>query len=214
MEKSLSKLLTCGHCKNISKMEIIGSIHDNDEYKDPEIGGLVYESGTTYSALRCPACEEINLVRYDWNDMMESEDEIDYEVIFPHISNVPFGLPEKVLKAFHAAEKGKSIDANTYAILLRRLLEIVCIDRNASGKYLSDMLKNLSENGEIPSKLVNVAKGLKELGNIGAHAGSKDLSEREIPILKALSLAILDYVYSAPYLAIIAENQLKKIKRK
>ena len=36
----------------------------------------------------------------------------------------------------------------------------------------------------------------------------------EIPILNALSKAILEYIYSAPYLATLAEKQLEKVKSK
>ena len=74
------------------------------------------------------------------------------------------------------------------------------------------MLKELAAKNEIPDKLVKVASGLKDFGNIGAHAGSGDLTEKEIPILNALCSAILEYVYSAPHLATIAENKLKTIK--
>jgi hypothetical protein len=40
------------------------------------------------------------------------------------------------------------------------------------------------------------------------------LTEKEIPIVNALCSAILEYVYSAPYLASIAENKLTTIKTK
>jgi hypothetical protein len=39
-------------------------------------------------------------------------------------------------------------------------------------------------------------------------------TEKEIPIVNALCSAILEYVYSAPYLATIAENKLTTIKTK
>ena len=37
---------------------------------------------------------------------------------------------------------------------------------------------------------------------------------REVPILESLSLAILEYVYSAPYLAEQAEMALGQLKQK
>jgi hypothetical protein len=127
---------------------------------------------------------------------------------------VPIGLPENILKAFKAAEKIKTIDVNAYVILLRRLLELVCLDRSARGNTLAAMLADLSSRREIPDKLVNVAKGLKDFGNIGAHARIGELSENEIPIVTALCTAILEYIYSAPHLATIAELKLKAIKKK
>jgi hypothetical protein len=208
-----SKTIACGHCNNISKMEIIGSVGDIDDEIDPEFG-MMGQYGTYYNVLRCPACNKPNIVCYGWHDGMESEDEVSYEFLYPLDKSIPLGLPSNILSTYKAAEKVKTIDVNAYAILMRRLLELVCIDRNATGKTLALMLKDLADKNEIPNKLVQVANGLKNFGNIGAHAGIGELSEKEIPIVKALTKAILEYIYSAPYLATIAENKLNSIKSK
>lgn len=213
MADNLSKIVSCGHCSNISNMKIIGSVNDTEDYFDPE-NGPMGESGTIYSVLECPACKKKNIICYGWHDGMESDDEVTYEVLFPKDKNIPIGLPATILKAYQAAEKIKTIDVNGYVILLRRLLELVCIDRNATGDTLALMLKDLANRNEIPDKLVKVAKGLKDFGNIGAHAGIGELSENEIPIVATLCKAILEYIYSAPHLATIAENKLKAIKTK
>lgn len=144
---------------------------------------------------------------------MESEDEITYDFLYPQESKYPKGLPENILNAFIAAEKVKPIDVNAYAILTRRLLELVCLDRGAQMANLAVMLRDLANRNEIPDKLVKVASGLKDFGNIGAHAGIGELSEKEIPIVNALCIAIIEYVYSAPYLASLAEEQLYRIKK-
>lgn len=116
------------------------------------------------------------------------------------------------MDTYKAAEKVKTIDVNAYVILLRRLLELVCHDRKASGNTLAQMLSDLAAKGEIPDKLVRVAKGLKDFGNMGAHVSIGELSPKEIPIVKALCTAILEYIYSAPYLANTAESKLTAIK--
>lgn len=212
---SLSKFLSCRHCGNFAKMDIIGSVNDLTTVDDAEYG-FIEEYGTIYSVLRCPSpeCRETTIVNYYWNDSVESEDEITYKILYPQKNIQPNGLPNSILTAFIAAERVKSIDANAYAILTRRLLELVCIDRNAHGASLAIMLKDLADKNEIPEKLVKVAVGLKNFGNIGAHAGSGDLTNEEIPIVAALCNAILEYVYSAPYLADLAEVKLNAIKTK
>jgi len=210
---NLSKLISCRHCGNIAKMEIVGTVYDDHEEFDSE-NEPMGESGTHYSVLKCLACEKTNIVSYSWYDGIESDDEISYNFLFPQNEKYPIGLPKNILGAFKAAEKVKSIDVNAYAILMRRLLELVCLDRKAKGKTLALMLKDLADKNEIPDKLVKVSLGLKDFGNIGAHAGSGELSEKEIPIVNALSNAILEYVYSAPYLATFAEDKLKAIKIK
>ncbi|MDO5665533.1 MAG: DUF4145 domain-containing protein [Bacteroidia bacterium] len=194
-------------------MEILGDINDFKIVEDHK-HGYYDEFGTVYSGLKCPACKKVNIVSYYWNDSIESDDEIEYSNIYPKESNFPLGLPESIAKTLKAAEKIKSIDVNAYTILLRRLLEQVCIDRNAEGNTLASMLNDLAGKNEIPEKLVKVAKGLKDFGNIGAHAGIGELSENEIPIVKALTYAVLEYIYSAPHLASIAETKLESIKNR
>jgi len=213
MEDNLSKLISCGHCSNISPMKIIGSVNDTVTYVDPEWGPM-QESGTIYCVLECPACKKTNIVSYGWHDGMESDDEVEYEILFPQDNTFPIGLPENILSTLKAAEKIKTINVNAYAILLGRLLELVCLDRNAKGETLALMLKDLADKNEIPEKLVSIAKGLRDFRNIGAHAGLGELSEKEIPIVKALCSAILEYIYSAPHLATIAETKLNSIKNK
>ncbi len=220
MSKDVSQVLSCGHCSNISGMEIVGTVFDlikRLDYKnDPNFYGPPMDEGTYYSVLKCPACKKINIVSYYWAEWwQDSEDEIeyDYTILYPQTKNLPIGLPQNILKTYEAAEKIKTIDVNAYVILLRRLLELVCLDRKAVGDTLALMLQDLANRSEIPSKLVSIAKRLKDFGNIGAHAGIGELSEKEIPIVSALCNAILEYIYSAPYLASEAEAKLKAIKK-
>jgi len=192
-------------------MRIIGDVNDLQSEIDPE-HGLIGEWGTIYCILECPACKKANIISYSWHDGIESEEEIKYKILYPIDRNIPIALPENIQKAFKAAEKIKTIDVNAYVILLKRLLELVCINRKANGATLALMLKDLSDINEIPEKLVKVAKGLKDFGNTGAHAGIGDLSEKEVPIVATLCTAILEYIYSAPFLATIAEDKLNSIK--
>ena len=54
--------------------------------------------------------------------------------------------------------KNRNIDANAFAVLLGRVLELVCVDRNAVGNSLHKKLQDLATKGEIPAKLVDVAQ--------------------------------------------------------
>ena len=55
------------------------------------------------------------------------------------------------------------------------------MDRKAKAAALALILKYLADKDEIPEKLVKVASGIKDFGNIGAHVGICELSEKEIP---------------------------------
>jgi hypothetical protein len=211
MPELTSEPVTCGHCGNISYMAIKGSINDTVTSGAPEVG---YEiSGTMYSVLECPACKEVSVTSYFWHEMMDKDDDIMHKTLYPHNKEFPVGLPANILSALTSAEKVKVFDAHAYALLLGRTLELVCYDREAKGDTLYKMLEDLAARNEIPEKLVKVASGLRDFRNIGAHAGSGDLSTSELPIVRALLDAILTYIYSAQHLADLAAIKLARIKK-
>ncbi len=210
---TLIKTISCGNCGNISSMEEVGRFEDCEEEFDEDGQPWGY-SGTIYIGARCPACKVLNIVSHDWADWLDSDEFINYEVLHPKQAKYPLGLPEEILRTYKAAEKIKSDDPGSYAMLLRRLLELVCKNRNAEGNNLQSKLKDLADKNEIPEKLASIAQNLRMFGNIGAHPYAGDLKEREIPIVSALANAILEYIYSAPYLANIAEKRLKIYNRK
>jgi Domain of unknown function (DUF4145) len=210
--------LRCRHCGNYAPMNIATSYYlstkpesycpEDEYYYDNEP-----DQGYTYELLLCLACKKVTLREYFEHDFMEPED-IKLETLYPPQGVKLFYLPSSVQKAYEAALKARAIDANAYAILLGRMLEVVCEDRKVKGEKLYDKLKVLAEKGEIPNNLVGVAHGLRRLRNIGAHEPLEGLSSDEIPVLDDLSRAILEYIYIAPALARQAEEKSKRWKEK
>ena len=91
---------------------------------------------------------------------------------------------------------------------------MICLDKGAQeGKSLFEQLKWLAETGVIPQQLIHIANGLRNFGNIGAHAAGVQLSDTEVPVIDALCRAILEYVYGAPHLVGVAQETLDKLKR-
>jgi hypothetical protein len=181
-------------------------------YDDDPRSNFSWECGTVYELLACPACEGISLRSYYWHDGAMDPSEVEFKALYPSQTDGPLGLPDGIRRAYDAAQKVRAIDVNAYGVLLGRLLELVCTDRNARGKHLAHRLEDLASKGEIPEKLVGVAKGLKDLRNVGAHAEIGELTPAELPILDGLCRAILEYVYSAPFLAKLAEDRLNRLK--
>ncbi len=209
-EKRFSEVMGCVHCSNKAPMEIVSSystvcIHADEKYEEE------WEAGDVYELLLCPACLGVTLRKYFYHEYMEPDD-VDNRILYPAGKDVPSGLPSRIAQAYEAATKVRGIDANAYGVLLRRLIELVCIDREAAGKTLFDKLESLAKTDEIPQKLVGVAHGLRQLGNVGAHADIGELTPAELPVLDGLCKAILEYVYSAPLLAQQVEEKLAKLQ--
>lgn len=206
--KEFSGSLKCGHCGNSAPMEILHGLR-HDAYETVDDDDQFKVGGRYYELLSCAACNEITL-RETWLDFQDIP--VGHSLLYPTRRLAPKALPEKIDKAFEAANRVKGIDANAFAVLLGRVLELVCLDRSADGKDLADKLKSLSEKGEIPSKLVDVATSLRHFRNVGAHATLGELSPAETSIVDELCRAVLEYVYSAPALVEQAKKSLDKLK--
>jgi len=202
----------CGHCSNVAPMEIVAE-YSNKQMQIDEENSVSWETSTNYELLLCPSCDKLTLRSYYWDESMDSEDEVAYRLLYPHKNTIPQGLPDSIGKAYEAAIKVKSIDSNAFGVLIGRVIEMVCVDREAKGRYLGQKLGDLANRKEIPEKLVSVAKNLTEFRNVGAHAELGELTQAQVPIVNALCRAILDYVYTAPYLAQKAEDSLNALKK-
>jgi hypothetical protein len=214
--------LKCEHCGNFAPMETVTKYYRSTKPKydpedlDPYDIVSPYDDddeGWNYELLLCHACQKVTLQEYFYHDRMEPDD-IRVNVLYPPRGVKAYYFPHPVRKAYEAAIKARTIDANAYALLLGRTLEAVCEDREVAGKDLYQKLEALAEKGEIPKNLINVAHGLRSMRNIGAHEPFEGLSSKEIPLLDNLSKTILEYIYIAPSLADETEKLLLHLKRK
>src|ERR1700674_1403980 len=205
-QKRFSGSIKCGHCQNRAPMEIVHVQSETREMSDRD-NPFSYDAGFVYELLKCPACEGIGFRRYWWNDAFMDGSDVEFETLYPSAERTLQGLPDKIARGYQAAQKVRNIDANAYGVLLGRVLDSVCEDRNASGNSLDERLKSLAEKDEIPDKLVDVATGIRRLRNVGAHADLGELTPAELPVLDDLTRAILEYVYYAPLLATEAQER-------
>lgn len=213
-QERLSPAIQCGYCGNLGRMRV-GAAYSEVESHDAEQtdAGVTppWDAGAVYETLKCPACEGVLLARYFWHSVLEPQ-EVEYRVIYPEQPAPPDGLPTAVKAAYDRALALRKRDPNAYGVLLGRVLELVCEDRQAKGRRLHQQLEYLAAQGEIPPKLSTVAAGLRQLRNVGAHATVGELTPAEVPILDALTRAILEYVYSASLLAARAADRYEALK--
>src|SRR5947207_11659430 len=161
--------IKCGTCDKTANQEVVAEYDQNVE-ENFESQGEEYLYIDTY-ILRlslCASCESVNLSVQD--------DGGEVSVLYPSPPAHLEGLPAKVAKAYKAARAVRLIDPNAFAVLLGRVLEIVCLNRKASGASLSEQLKDLATKGEIPGPLGEMAHQLRFLRNVGAHATLGELT--------------------------------------
>jgi hypothetical protein len=211
-EKQFTPPQRCGHCANVAPMEIVADYAEHHSRQEED--GDIFQYSRIYQLISCPACYQVMLRSYWWHDDIESEADIKSEILYPLEVRLPPGLPPAIEKAFASALKVKSVDSNAFGVMIGRVLELICSERKASGNFLADKLNDLATRGDIPAQLVGIAKGLKDLRNVGAHPDLGELTAEEVPIVEDLCRALLDYLYAAPFLTQRAVDQLSALRNK
>mgnify|MGYP003625574984 CR=1 FL=1 len=130
---------------------------------------------------------------------------------------IPFdkeNIPDKVLNAFDEAIKCHSNNCFVAsAIMIRKTLEEICIERGATGKNLFSKLKDLGGKILIPKELLAGMNELRLLGNDAAHIEAQtynEIGKEEIEISLDFAKEILKAVYQYENLL----QRLNKLKKK
>jgi hypothetical protein len=215
-DKEFTNPTRCDHCGNVGPMEVVGnhSRTTTDSHpwtaSDGEDCEYSWDETTTYSLYICQACHQA-ILKIEYWDERYPEDSYS-KLLYPQPDTMGTVLPPLVGREYDAAVKVRSINANAYAVLLGRVVDKVCEDRKAKGDTLFDKLQDLAAKGEIPTTLVEMSHGLRQLRNVGAHADLGDLTAQEIKLLDAIIRTILEYVYPAPKLLEEVRSNLAKRK--
>lgn len=129
---------------------------------------------------------------------------------------IPFdkeNIPENVLNAFQEAITSHANNCFTAsAIMIRKTLEEICKDRDATGKDLYNRLINLGEKIVIPKELIEGMQELRLLGNDAAHIESNtfnNIGKTEVEISVEFTKEILKAVYQYESLL----GKLKSLKK-
>ncbi|MFT3903849.1 MAG: DUF4145 domain-containing protein [Niabella sp.] len=126
---------------------------------------------------------------------------------------IPFdkeNIPPKVLSTFEEAIKCHSNSCFiASAIMIRKTLEEICIDRGATGKNLFKKIEDLGSKILIPQELLSGMNELRLLGNDAAHIETQtfyEIGKEEIEVSLEFTKEILKAVYQY-------ENLLQKLKK-
>lgn len=175
----------------------------------------IFIAQQTLRVMVCSNCNTPTLQSRMWDQQYEhGEKHHPFTTLYPKQSKISGEMPKNIKSAYSTAMKVKSVDVNAFAVLLGRVLEIVCVDQGAKGSSLSAKLEDLSHKAGFSQDLKDVCSGIRDLRNIGAHATLGELTRSEAPLLERLCNAILENLYVAPQLASEAKQQLQKLREK
>lgn len=185
----------CPHCGNTAPQELQG-YSTRGGYKD---------GSHHYFLTQCSTCGEA--LTYRQIDPDNSQPRIthglfklsNYELVWPHPGDLHQSVPELIQKIYSEATAIKNRAPNAFANQIRRSLEALCRDRGANKRSLVQSLQELATRGEIPPTLADMTDVLRQLGNIGSHAGDEEIDPAYVDVIDDFFRAIVEYVYIAPY---------------
>ena len=196
--------LICPSCGNKTPHTLTYSTNEDITLYSTDGDPSVFD--LTLLLLKCPTCNKHSLrVNIDIEDD-EDEGVINSHLEYPNKKILPAEIPKEIRTAYIQAERVKHISPNAYAVLMRRILESICINKKAEGKSLYDQLKFLGTKNIIPPILGDASDILRKIGNIGAHAG-EEVSEDLISSIDSFFNILVDYLYIIP-------GKISEIKKK
>ena len=209
--EKISNWETC-RCGNLSEMHCIcEGIYDDDG------GDGIFHIISNYKILRCPACEQILILRYVArinDDNLRNEPpyiEYEREVLYAPAKQRHYSIHPKIAEIVSQAERVFPASPRAAFILCRAALEQICKERDIpetkpnkkTGEIerldLKQRLNILLEREKLSKDLREIMHGIREIGNAFAHESQTFLPEKisqdEVEVL----IGLVDYVLNRLY---------------
>lgn len=191
---------TCYHCGNTGLLRYIGQTSWKNADMDIAPNGIVYNyfliEHEDWNILECPVCHKPVVIREYTFDANDGIPEISIE--FPKSPIHKDGVPGEIASAFESAVKTKGIDSAICLLSLRRVLEMICKDKGATGNNLEAKIKYLINEKALPEMFDDACWIIRKLGNEAAHADKAKFSDYDTEQVIDFLSTIIEYLYSVP----------------
>jgi hypothetical protein len=150
-----------------------------------------YQLDYLYTLVKCSACSDISLL------LTALFDDYDADSVYPAAPrSMGSAVPSTVQRCFEEARICYQARAYTAsAIMCRRTLETLALDRGADAGNLAKSLTNLKDRGDIDQRLFDWSDALRLAGNSAAHDVAASISRVDASDMNDLTEAVIDYVY-------------------
>ena len=198
--KPTTEIFTCSHCGNrTDHKELIvhtqkvplGVYTSQGEKIEAENYILVFE---------CPTCSGIT-VKSLYSEEIDGSGEVNMDYVttlYPSQKEFSDNMPKVLVKIYQEALRVKKISPTSFSLLIRKGLETLCEDQNATGKNLKKKLLFIFKKMELPKKFIEMIDSIRLVGNKSAHDINFEITTKQVESLDYFFLAIIEYVYVAP----------------
>jgi Domain of unknown function (DUF4145) len=185
--------LVCTRCTQATIHSLLN--FEESDFKSCSADGFVSHEPATYHFFRCDGCTQISV--YIWSALHSPYSEFG-ELIYPRRFIDGITLPDSVKVAYVEAEKIRPHSVTAYAVLSRKVLEVIANERGINERNLSRALEVLAATNQIPPVLAEAATLIRVFGNVGAHSGGGELNGLHAEMIGQFLELIVQYVYEAP----------------
>ncbi len=209
-------ILECSHCGNRTPHSRTFEYTYAMFWDELDQNQKVYEP-YTWLGYACGTCKGLNVYGAFFNIDLLAED-LERGKLHPrgadmlpppHTLSPNQPIPLKIINLYQEVWPLRHRAPAAFIGQVRRLLESICVDQNATGKDLFAKLQDLSLKGIFPGYFNQITDLLRKVGNMGAHAGDEELSSWDAELIDDFFRSIIDYVYIAPARIKRMEHRLK-----
>lgn len=202
MAESNQVLLRCPHCSNKTTMRVLNN------YKKPTLlsqeGDKKVEEYDIFRLFECNTCKGIQLYHIYWHSQYKRDEYDIYEdlgkLLFPKNESIELNkLPANIKGAYESANLVRNVDDIMCVMGLRRALEMLCKDKGAVNGQLHQKLNTLQQKGILPPLMGDIAKVIKDTGNMSAHGDNVEFDKKLVENMFKFTNKILEYVYILPF---------------
>jgi hypothetical protein len=185
--------LICHRCDTGTVHTLLCSAESDVKHFDAD--GYALHEPATYSLFRCDGCTRISVyLRSAFHSPTSDFGELEYPRDFNDLPSAP----PAVRTAYRQAERVRTHSNVAYAVLARKVLETIALDRGVEERNLSRSLTVLAARGEVPPLLAEAAHHIRAFGNAAAHESDAEITELHAQMIEWFLATLVEYVYSAP----------------
>jgi len=192
----IDRKLICPHCGKPATQRLVSLAPYLASAYAPD-GAEIEEPGVTFIAA-CNQCGQIILYE-DLGEFLSASDYQSGDICYPTMEWRHSSVPRVVREAYEVAIQVQAGEPAAFVSRALRALQSVCDDRGVDGRTLRDRFRMLSDRGEIPEALANVADGLMSLVEGPAVNAVQQIHAMHVLLFDQLVRAVIEHVYVAPF---------------
>jgi hypothetical protein len=198
----------CSHCNNTCAYDVVfkatveklwedGSVwmeSDDDAWVKGE--WLTDYEPYQYCVVQCTVCGHLSLLG-EFDPLGNSEIH-ELAQLYPTSAELSTAVPESIRKTYLEAATIRVRAPHAYAGQIRRALELVCKDKDATGHNLFQQIASLTRMGILPATLAEMTDLIRQIGNASVHSEGQRISVFTTDLIDDFFRAVVEYVYIAP----------------